>query len=181
MRDVTIARNYAEALFSLGERRGVGRAESYAAPLEALAAAVHAAPRVEAVLMSPKVTKARKAELLAAALPQAPRELVLFLQAVVKRGRQLLLGQIADEYAGLLDQKHGRIRAGITLARQPDSELMRQITAALSNALGKEVVPGFAVEPDILGGAIVRVGDRMLDGSVRRRLKQLRRQLLMGR
>ena len=143
-----------------------------------LAAAVHASPTVESVLMSPRVTKARKAELLAAALPQAPREFVLFLQAVVKRGRQLLLGEIAQQYAGLLDIKFNRVRAGITLAREPDPALQASITQALSKALGKEIVAGFAVEPEILGGAIVRVGDRMLDGSVKRKLTQLRRQLL---
>ena len=176
MRAATIAKNYAEALFTLGERSG--HAEAYAGMLEALAAAVHASPRVEAVLMSPKVTKARKGELLAAALPGAPRELVLFLEAVVRRGRQLMLGEIAHEYAGLLDVKFNRVRAGITLARQPDPALQAQITAALSQALGKEIVAGFAVDPEILGGAIVRLEDRMLDGSVRRRLQQLRRQLL---
>ncbi|HTL05306.1 MAG TPA: ATP synthase F1 subunit delta [Gemmatimonadales bacterium] len=176
MRTATIAKNYAEALFSLGEQSG--RAEEYARLIEALAAAVHASPRVETVLMSPKVTKARKAELLAAALPGAPKEFGLFLQAVIKRGRQLLLPEISIEYANLLDVKFNRIRAGVTLARQPDPALQAQIVDALSKALGKEVLAGFAVEPEILGGAVVRVGERMLDGSVRRKLKQLRRQLL---
>ena len=178
MRAATIAKNYAEALFALGEESG--RTVEYAPLLEALAAAVHASPRVEMVLMSPKVTKARKAELLAAALPDAPKEFVLFLQAVVRRGRQLMLGEIAEQYAGLLDVKFNRVRAGITLARAPDAELQRSITEALAKALGKEIVPGFAIEPDILGGAIVKVGDRQLDGSLRRKLKQLRRQLLSG-
>lgn len=176
MRAATIAKNYAQALFTLGEQSG--RTEEYARLLEALGAAVHASPRVEAVLMSPKVTKTRKAELLAAALPGAPREFVHFLEAVVKRGRQLLLGEMAQQYAGLLDVKFNRVRAGITLARKPDPELQQQITAALAKALGKEIVAGFAVDPEILGGAVVRVGDRMLDGSVRRKLKQLRQQLL---
>jgi len=178
LRAATIAKNYAEALFALGEESG--RTVEYAPLLEALAAAVHASPRVEMVLMSPKVTKARKAELLAAALPDAPKEFVLFLQAVVRRGRQLMLGEIAEQYAGLLDVKFNRVRAGITLARAPDAELQRSITEALAKALGKEIVPGFAIEPDILGGAIVKVGDRQLDGSLRRKLKQLRRQLLSG-
>jgi F-type H+-transporting ATPase subunit delta len=178
LRTATIAKNYAQALFTLGERSGEGRAEEYFRLIEALAAAVHASPRVETVLMSPKVTKARKVELLAAALPNAPREFVLFLQAVIRRGRQLMLPDIAQEYAGLLDVKFNRVRAGITLAREPDPAMRAAITAALAQALGKEIVAGFAVEPEILGGAIVRLGERMLDGSVRRRLKQLRRQLL---
>lgn len=176
MRAATIARNYAEALFELGEKSG--RTEDYLELVEALAAAVEASERARAVLMSPKVTKARKAEILAAAVPDAPREFALFLVAVVKRGRQLLLGEIATEYAGLLDVKYNRVRAGITLAREPDPALRAAIIKALGDALGKEIVAGFAVEPAILGGAVVRVGDRMMDGSVRRKLLQLRRALL---
>lgn len=176
MRAATIAKNYAETLFELGEE--AGQTEQYAPLLEALAAAVHASPRVEMVLMSPKVTKQRKAELLAAALPGAPKPFVLFLQAVVKRGRQLMLAEIAEQYAGLLDIKFNRVRAGVTLAREPDAALQKQITEALSKAVGKEVVAGFAVEPEILGGAIVKLGDRKRDGSLRRKLKQLRMQLL---
>ena len=176
MRAATIARNYAEALFRLGEKSG--NAERYAGLIEALAAAVHASPRVEMVLMSPKVTKARKAELLAKGVPEAPKEFGHFLHAVVKRGRQLLLGEIATQYGALLDVKFNRVRAGITLAREPDPALQQSITEALAKALGKEIVAGFAVEPEILGGVVVRVGERMLDGSVRRKLKQLRRQLL---
>jgi len=64
------------------------------------------------------------------------------------------------------------------LARTPDAALQAGIKAALEKSLGKEVLAGFAVDPDILGGAVVRVGDRVLDGSVRRKLAQLRRQLL---
>jgi F-type H+-transporting ATPase subunit delta len=176
LKNPAIARNYAEALFELGEKSGLGA--PYADLLHALAAAIAASPRAEAVLMSPKVTRTRKAELLAATLPRAPRELVLFLQAVVKRGRQLLLADIADAYSLLLDEKHNRVRAGITLAREPDPALKQAIVDALAEAMGKEIVPGWAVEPDLIGGAVIRVGDRVMDGSVRRKLKQLRRQLL---
>jgi len=176
LRAPTIARNYAEVLFTLGERSG--RTDEYARLLEALSAAVDSTPEAQAVLMSPKVTRQRKGELLAAAIPAAPAEFVHFLKAVVNRGRQLLLGEIALQYAALLDGKHNRVRAGITVARAPDAALQAEIGAALGKALGKDVVPTFVVDPEILGGAIIRVGDRVLDGSVRRKLAQLRRQLL---
>lgn len=176
MRSITIARNYAEALFSLGERSG--NTEAYAGLVEALAAAVEASPKVEAVLMSPKISRTAKAELLSRAVSSAPQEFRLFIQAVVKRGRQLMLGEIATAYAGLLDIKFNRVRAGITLAREPDPALKQQIIDALSRAVGKEIVAGFFVDPEILGGTIVRVGDRRLDGSLRQKITRLRRQLL---
>lgn len=176
MRNETVARNYAEALFQLGERSG--NADRYADLLDAVAAAVEQTPRVQAVLMSPRVPKSEKIRLLGDALRETPREFVLFLQALVKRSRQQLLREIATEYLVLLDQKLDRVRAGVTLARNPDERLKRAIQEDLSRQLGKHVIPAFSVEPEILGGAIVRVGERILDGSVRRRMTKLRRQLL---
>jgi F-type H+-transporting ATPase subunit delta len=176
LRTETVARNYAEALFQLGERSG--NVELYADLLDAVAAAVEQTPRVQSVLMSPRVPKAEKARFLGGALRDAPREFVLFLQALVKRGRQQILRPIATEYLNLLDQKLDRVRAGVTVARTPDEKLKRAIQEALSRQLGKQVIPSFTVDPEILGGTIVRVGDRVLDGSLRRRMTKLRRHLL---
>lgn len=173
---MTIARNYAEALFDLAERSG--QTERYADLMDAVAGAVETSPEVQGVLMSPRVPKAEKARLLAAALQDAPREFVLFLQAVVKRGRQALFREIATEYLGLLDLKLNRVRAGVTLARPADEALRRSIQESLSRQLGKEVIASFSVDPAILGGAVVRVGERIHDGSVRRRLTKLRRHLV---
>ncbi|MBA3260094.1 MAG: ATP synthase F1 subunit delta [Gemmatimonadales bacterium] len=176
MRSETIARNYAEALFELGERSG--QTLDYADLIDAVAAAVETTPEVQAILMSPRVPKAEKSRLLGDALRDAPREFVLFLQALVKRGRQQLIREIATEYLGLLDLKLNRIRAGVTLARPADESLRRSIQESLSRQLGKEVIASFSVDPEILGGAVVRVGERIQDGSVRRRMTKLRRQLL---
>jgi F-type H+-transporting ATPase subunit delta len=176
LRAETIARNYAEAAFQLAERSG--NVERYAELLDAVAAAVEQSPRVQAVLMSPKVPKSDKAKLLGGALRDVPREFVLFLQALVKRGRQQLLREIATEYMNLLDKKLDRVRAGVTLARSPDEKLKRAIQESLSQQLGKQVLPAFTVDPEILGGAVVRVGERVMDGSIRRRMTKLRRQLV---
>jgi F-type H+-transporting ATPase subunit delta len=174
-----VARNYAEALFQLGERSG--NTERYVDLIDAVAAALETTPRLQAVLMSPRVSKTEKARLFSAALKDVPREFVLFLQALVRRGRQQIMREIATQYLALLDQKLDRVRAGVTLARNPDEKLKRTIQEALSRQLGKHVIPAFSVEPEILGGAIVRVGERVLDGSVRRRMTKLRRQLLAHR
>ena len=176
MRSVTIARNYAEALFDLGEQ--TGQTDQYGRLLDAVAATVLASPEVQTILTSPRVPKAEKARILGAALRDTPRPFVLFLQAVVKRGRQALLNEIAREYEALIDIKHNRIRAGVTLARTIDEKLREQVRAGLSRHFGKEVVAEFSVDPEILGGAVVRIGTRHYDGSLRRKLTMLRRQLL---
>jgi F-type H+-transporting ATPase subunit delta len=128
--------------------------------------------------MSPRVPKAEKARLLAAAFQGVSREFVLYLQALVKRGRQTLLREIATAYHALLDLKLNRVRAGVTLAHPADEALQKSIAQALSQQLGKEVLPSFTTDPEILGGTIVRIGERIHDGSVRRRLTKLRRHLL---
>jgi F-type H+-transporting ATPase subunit delta len=176
VRNETIARNYAEALFDLAARSD--QPERYADLIDAVAAAVETVPKIQAVLMSPRIPKSEKARFLGAALKSAPRDFVLWLQAVVKRGRQGILREVAAEYLALADEKLNRVRASVTLARQPDEKLRRSIEENLSRQLDKQVIAAYLVEPEILGGAIIRVGDRVLDGSVRRRMTKLRRHLL---
>jgi F-type H+-transporting ATPase subunit delta len=176
LRHAAVARNYAEALFALGEQHA--ESARYGELLEALAAAVAESPKVLAVLMSPRVSKAAKAKLLADALPAAPQPFTLFLQAVVKRNRQGMLDEVAQEYTGLVDIKLNRVRVGVTLAREADAGLKQQIARALTESLGKEALVRFAADPAVLGGSVVRVGERVHDGSLRRKLIMLRRQLL---
>ena len=81
-------------------------------------------------------------------------------------------------YRNLVDVKMNRIRAGITVARDMDTAARDALVARLSAAIGKDVIAGFAVDPAILGGVTIRVGDRVYDGSVRKRLAVLRHKLL---
>ena len=177
MREPTIARNYAEALFESGERSK--QSQRYADLIEAVAGAIDADPRVRTVLESPRVTKAQKREILAKALKgHAPEPFVRFLGAVVKRGRQGMFSAIAHEYLGLVDVKMNRIHAGVVVARKPDDKLQKEIAERLSRIVGKTVVAHFRHDPGILGGVIVRMGDRVMDGSVRRKMLILRRKML---
>ena len=173
MKSVTIARNYAQALFAAGDQHGPF--------LDAVAGAIQADERIATVLESPRVSKAAKSQILERALKgEAPREFVRFLQAVVRRGRQGLLAEIAQEYQGLLDQKLNRVHAGVTLASDADARTQKQVVERLTKALGLEVRAFFRSDPRILGGVIVRVGDRIYDGTVRRRLTALQRRMLTG-
>lgn len=175
MRAVTIARNYAETLVALAEEAGA--LEQWGNMMDVTAAAF-ATPGIESVLMSPRVPRDRKIKLIVDALPDAPRPYVLFLSAVVRRGRQMLFSTIADEYRKLADVKLNRIRAGVTTARELNTAARDDLVARLSAALGKSVIAGFALDPALLGGVTIRIGDRIYDGSVRKRLSVLRHKLL---
>jgi F-type H+-transporting ATPase subunit delta len=179
LKSVTVARNYAEALFAAGEAKG--QAEEFGALIDAVAGAVAADERIAVALESPRVSKGVKGRILERALRgEAPAEFVRFLQAVVRRGRQGLFGEIAQEYLILLDKQLNRVHAGVTLAQAPDARTETEIVTRLTKALGREVRAHFRTDRNIVGGVVVRVGDRILDGSVRRRLMALKRRMLTG-
>lgn len=179
MKETTVARNYAEALFE--DAAAHGAVERYGRLMEAVAGAVAADERIAVALESPRVAKPVKVKLLADALARvAPPDFVRFLQAVVRRGRQGLLKAISDEYQGLVDVSLNRVHAGVVLAHGATPALERDIVARLRRALGKGVRAHFRTDPAILGGVVVRVGDRVYDGSLRRRLGMLRRKMLFG-
>lgn len=181
MKNTTVARNYAQALFVAAVARGTAEIERYGQLMEAVAGAVQADERIAVALESPRVSKATKSALLARALADvAPVDFVRFLQAVVRRGRQGLLGEIAQQYHGLVDAQLNRVHAGVTLMDAPDTRLEQEVVERLSRAIGKEVRVHFRADRGILGGVVVRVGDRIYDGSVRRKLATLRRKLLAG-
>ncbi len=175
MRDISIARNYAETLFELAT--AAGAVEPWSVLMDETAAAM-STPSIEAMLMSPRVPRDEKVRIVTSALAGAPRTFVLYMGAVITRNRQNLVGVIADEYRMMADTHLGRARAGITLAREVDPLTRTVIVERLAKAIGKEVIAGFATDPSILGGTIVRIGDQVYDGSVKKRLSRLRQQLL---
>ena len=130
---------------------------------------------LRAFLESPRVAASQKNEIIEKAFSSVlPRTFVRFLQALVNHRRQMLIPAIAREYHDLVDEVEGRIHASVTVAHDADGAERNAIAARLSKVFGKEVVAHFAVNPDILGGLVVRVGDTVLDGSMRRRLATLR-------
>lgn len=175
MRDTTIARNYAEALFEIGERHGLH--DAFVSAFSAIDAAA-TAPQFNAFLESPKIDLDAKRKVLRTALRDAHPLFLNFVMVLLQKRRQRLLVEIGHEYRSLVDEKSGRLHVQVTLARQPDSADEQQIAGQLSRVLGKTVIPHVSVNREILGGIIVRYGDRVLDGSLRRRLVSLRSRLL---
>jgi F-type H+-transporting ATPase subunit delta len=177
MREPTIARNYAETLVALAQK--AGDLEGWGVMISDVAAAIQRDDRLRRFLESPRVSAEQKNEVLGRAFQdRLPRLLVRFLQAVVTHRRQALVPEIAVEYHNLVDERKGRVHARVTVARDPDDGMQAQVAQQLSRTLGLTVIPHFTVNSDILGGAVVRVGDTVMDGSVRRRLGRLRSRML---
>jgi F-type H+-transporting ATPase subunit delta len=90
----------------------------------------------------------------------------------------MLIPAIATEYHDLLDAAEGRVHARVTVSRPYDAAATESLAKALSAAIGKTVVPHVTVDERILGGVVVRVGDQVMDGSMRRKLGKLRTALV---
>ena len=177
MRDETVARNYAEALFELAERHeGV---EAYGTGIETVARLIDENDNFRRFLQTPRIAVAQKKAVVRRVFGDAlPAKLVNFLLITLDKRRQRLLREIAREYMSLMDQHFNRMHVEVTLARQFDQKSMEEMEERLTAALGKTAIPHVRVKPGILGGAIVRTGDTIYDGSLRRRLEGMRRRLL---
>ena len=177
MRESTIARNYAEALLELAKR--ARDLQGWGALLQGVADAVGRDHRLRAFLETPGGDAKTKIAILRKALSdRAPSAFVRFIEAVVRHRRQMLIPEISIEYNDLVDAAENRMHAQVTLARDVDDKTRETIADRLSRAFDKTVVPHVTVDPRIIGGIVVRVGDTVMDGSVQRKLRSLRTQLL---
>lgn len=177
MRQSTIARNYAEALLELARRakdlRGWGTL------LASIADAMQQDQTLRAFLQTPRVDAGTKNAVLRKALTdRAPAKFVRFIESVVTHRRQMLIPEISQEYMDLVDQAENRMHANVTVARETDEKTRKLIAERLSKVFNKTVVPHLIVDSRILGGVVVRVGDTVMDGSVRRRLGTLRNKMM---
>lgn len=99
---------------------------------------------------------------------------------LVERGLVELAPRVRDEFERKYNEYHNQTPARLTTAMPIDDETRSRVQAELQRLTGKRVLLDEQVDPSILGGAIARVGDTLIDGSVRRRLQLLRQQMARG-
>ena len=177
MRDETVARNYAETLLDVAERHeGL---EAFGDGIQVVARLIDENPSFKIFLETPRIAASQKKEVLRSVLGDAlPATLTNFLLVTIDKRRQRLLRAIAEEYQTLVDQRLGRMRVEVTLARPIDARALAELQQRLSVLIDREAIPQVRVKPRILGGVVVRAGETIYDGSLRRRLDGMRRRLL---
>ena len=173
---VVSPRRYAQAVFQLAVENG--RLDAWSEDLRVVALALENA-EMAGLLDSPQVPAAVKIDTIKQVLGDSVEPLALKLVSLlaVRRLCHLVPG-ILDEYGRLVDEHERVARAEAVSAVDLNDGQRSAILGVVEEIVGTEVRLTTRVEPEILGGLIVRVGDRVLDGSVRARLREMRRRIV---
>ncbi len=172
------ARRYAEAASQIADRDGT--LEGWLKDLETAAAALGEDDAAR-FLANPAIPFDDRAEvvnqILGKRVSEKARNLVLLL---VRRGRSELLPRVASEYRRLYDRREGIVEATVTSATSLEEDELAAIRSRIGELTSGKVEMTTRVDPSILGGVIIQLGDQLIDGSVRGRLERLRNQLAAG-
>jgi F-type H+-transporting ATPase subunit delta len=177
IRDVA-SKRYAEAAHLIAREEGTE--EAWSDGLRAMSA-LYSDPDAAAFLLSSRVPPKEKQALVQKALEGVQKEVLSLALILLRRGRTSLGPGIVEAYQELLDEARGVSHATVTTAVTLSDEELEAVKKKLSEIAGGEVVVQTEVDEEILGGVVVRIGDRLIDGSTKGRLLALKQRLAGAR
>ncbi|MCJ8502391.1 ATP synthase F1 subunit delta [Desulfatitalea alkaliphila] len=180
MRNLAIARRYAKALLLIGKEDG--QAESYREELDGLARLMVREKQLADTIANPLYNVDERQRVLEKVIEKMNLSKVMatFLLVLFEKGRIGFLGNINEFYQKLADEIKGVARASLVAASELTAETVEKIRQALSKKTGKEVVLTVEQDPTLIGGIVTRIGDLVLDGSVKTQLLNMRESLKRG-
>jgi len=173
-----IARRYAKALINLAEKD----LENTGKNLTALAYVYSSSKEFSEVLTDSKVSSEIKQNVLKKILNKLKVSKLVdtFLRYLLAKRRIVLLPNIERAFNLLLQEKLGRIEAGITVAQEISEVTVGKLEKAISRYSGKEVTVNITIDPAIIGGIVTRIGSVVIDGSIHTQLNQIRQSIIRG-
>jgi F-type H+-transporting ATPase subunit delta len=168
------ARRYAQAVFEIAQAEG--REDEWDEEL-AFLAEFFGDPEAQSWLSNPSVPATDKDALIQRAMESNSEEVRNLARLLVNRGRPGIAGAILQAYRSRLDEARGIIHAIVTTAVPVSDSDLAAIHEKLTDMTGQQVKMETSIDPSIIGGIVVRIGDKLIDGSTRSRLLQLKRRL----
>ena len=175
MKNTILARRYAKALFSLGKEQG--KNEEYSELLAAIAALYDdSAVGVRDALTNPLYPLDARQKVMAQIAKSAKADTTMssFLNLLIEKKRADILPDIAGEIQVMVDMDQNISHGSVVSAVELDSKLQKNIQATLEKITGNKVILQTEVDPTIIGGIIAKVGDLVLDGSIKTQLNGLK-------
>ncbi len=170
-----LARVYARSLFQAALEQG--KLDELREQLSQFADALDENRQLAVFFFSPYFSSAEKQEALAGLLDGAQEIFLNFLGLLIENHRMPVIFRIRAEYDRLWDEHNKTLPVQITSAIALDEETTQSLGRAIGERTGRKIALVAEVDPDILGGIVVRVGNSILDASIRSRLEQLRTQV----
>jgi F-type H+-transporting ATPase subunit delta len=168
-----IAQVYARSLFEVAKEQG--KIDEIREQLGQIADALQEDHNLQVFFFSPYFSTTEKQEGLGKAIEGAEEILVNFLELLIENHRMPVLFRVRRAYDARWEEENRLLPVSITSAVELDKKTVKEIGDRIAEQTGRKVELSASVEPDILGGIVVRVGNQVLDASVRNRLEQLRR------
>jgi F-type H+-transporting ATPase subunit delta len=175
--DTTLAKRYAKALVEIGqEHHALGQ---YGEDLATICQAIEASWDFREVLISPVFTKEDKKGIAGDILGKLGTDPMVtnFIYLLIDRKRIDQLAGIEEAFRAAVDEINGITRGEVTSAEPLSEDALQRVTEALSHISGKQVLVTTAVDTDMIGGLVARVGDMVFDGTIRTQLNQLKESL----
>ena len=174
-----IASHYSKALFNL--TRSDEQLKNYAEALMGITQLIKDSSGFSSFLKHPFIKKEEKKNVLKSLFKDKSDELFLnFLFFLLDKKRINYLPQIANEYRAMADKKLERLQVGLLTALPIDNEMKEKVRQALENQYKKKVYLKDKIDPQILGGMVLSIGNRVMDGSLKTRSAELKNHLLMA-
>jgi F-type H+-transporting ATPase subunit delta len=177
LKDIRVARRYAAALFGVADRDGI--LDAVAQDLTLVERFLADVPYLRAVLMQPLVSVARKNSVVDEAFgDRITASSLNFLKLLIRKRREDLIRECIREFRIRLAEHTNTVDAEAWSAVPMTLEQQEQLVRSLHTLTGKKVRLTAEVDRTLVGGVVVRIGDTVMDGSVRGKLERLERQLL---
>jgi F-type H+-transporting ATPase subunit delta len=180
MKNLAVSRRYAKALILIGQEDG--QAELYNEELESIVQLFDTQEAFEKALTNPLYNKNDRKKVLEAVLTSTDLSVIMksFMTLLFDKGRIGFIREIASYYKDMADELKGVVKAGIVSATELSADAVEKIKAALSKKTGKNIVLKVEQDPSLIGGVVTKIGDLVLDGSVRTQLINMRETLKKG-
>jgi F-type H+-transporting ATPase subunit delta len=173
-----LAQVYGRSLFEVAREQG--KLDELREQLGQFADALNEHRELAVFFFSPYFSTKEKQEALGGLLDGADEVLINFLKLLIENHRMPVIFRIRQEYGRLWDEENKTLPVEITSAIALDQKTTESLGKTIGERAGRKVTLAARVDPDILGGIIVRVGNSILDASIRNRLEQLRRHVAQG-
>ncbi|MDD9305141.1 MAG: F0F1 ATP synthase subunit delta [Desulfobacter sp.] len=180
MKNLAVSRRYAKALILIGQENS--QAEQYNEELSAIVGLFDTQEGFESALTNPLINKNDRKKLLEAVIGATDLSDIMksFMILLFDKGRIGFLREIASYYKDMADELNGVVKASVTSATELSEDAVNKIKESLSKKTGKTIVLNVEQDPSLIGGVVTKIGDLVLDGSVKTQLINMRETLKKG-